>query len=216
ITPDEKYETAKLDRLQVELYRSGLFNFTRSYFGAHPASLPKGWMPDEPLLGELKTYLKSHGTVFTEADFARHHDWIKRYLSQEMYTTAFNVDESDAIFARTDPEVEAAVDMMPKASALLETAKKIIVQRTKSQRWHVGTDKTAMNFRRLLPEIRWQSCLSPVPFPIPSSIITYRGSESGCVCFGSDRRRDHERRGLTLAYRQREERFDHWGGPRHR
>src|ERR1019366_2614095 len=104
ITPDEKYETAKLDRLQV------------------------------PLLLELKGYLKSHGTVFTEADFARHHDWIKRYLSQEMYTTAFNVDESDAMFARTDPEVEAAVDMMPKASALLETAKKIIVQRMKSQR----------------------------------------------------------------------------------
>src|ERR1035438_6893237 len=26
-----------------------------------------------------------------------------------------------------------------------------------------GTDKTAMDFRRLLPEMRWQSCLSPVP-----------------------------------------------------
>ena len=25
-----------------------------------------------------------------------------------------------------------------------------------------GTDKTAMNFRRTLPEIRWQPCLSPV------------------------------------------------------
>jgi carboxyl-terminal processing protease len=134
ISPDEKYETAKLDRLQVELYRNGLFNFTRSYFGAHPASLPKGWMPDEPLLADLKNYLKSHGTVFTEADFAGHHDWIRRYLAQEMYTTAFNVEESDAMFARTDPEVEAAVDMMPKASALLETAKKIIVQRMKSQR----------------------------------------------------------------------------------
>jgi carboxyl-terminal processing protease len=134
ITPDEKYETAKLDRFQVALLRSGLFDFTRSYFGAHPTSLAKGWMPDEPLLADLKKYLKSHGTVFTEADFAKHHDWIKRYLAQEMYTTAFNVEESDAMFARTDPEVEAAVDMMPKASALLETAKKIIVQRMKSQR----------------------------------------------------------------------------------
>jgi hypothetical protein len=119
--------------LQVELYRSGLFNFTRFYFGTHSTSLAKGWMPGEPLLGELKSYLRSHGTVFTDADFAKHHDWIKRYLAQEMYTTAFNVEESDAMFARTDPEVEAAVDMMPKASALLETAKKIIVQRMNSQ-----------------------------------------------------------------------------------
>src|ERR1039457_6205295 len=34
-----------------------------------------------------------------------------------------------------------------------------------------GTDETAMDFRRLLPEIRWQSRLSPVPLtgrpPIP-------------------------------------------------
>jgi carboxyl-terminal processing protease len=134
ITPDEKYETPKLDRFQVELLRNGLFDFTRSYFGSHPASLAKGWMPDEPLLAELKSYLKSHGTVFTEAAFARHHDWIKRYLAKEMYTTAFNVDESDAMFARTDPEVETAVEMMPKASALLETAKRIVAQRMKSQR----------------------------------------------------------------------------------
>jgi hypothetical protein len=28
-----------------------------------------------------------------------------------------------------------------------------------------GTDKTAMNFRRRLPEIRWQSCLSPIASP---------------------------------------------------
>lgn len=134
ITPDEKYETAKLDRLQVELFRSGLFNFTRTYFGTHPASLPKGWMPDDQLVTELKSYLRGHGTVFTDAEFAKHRDWIKRYLAKEMYTTAFNVDESDAMFARTDPEVEKAVDMMPKASALLESAKKIIVQRMNGQR----------------------------------------------------------------------------------
>jgi carboxyl-terminal processing protease len=134
ITPDEKYDTAKLDRLQVELFRNGLFNFTRSYFGTHPATLPKGWMPDDNVVTELKSYLKSHGTVFTDADFAKDREWIKRYLAKEMYTTAFNVDESDSMFARTDPEVDKAVDMMPKASALLETAKKIIVQRMNSQR----------------------------------------------------------------------------------
>ena len=134
ITPDEKYETAKMDRFEVELFRSGLFNFTRSYFGTHPASLPKGWMPDEQMLGELKSYLKSHGTVFTDADFTKDREWIKRYLAKEMYTTAFNVEESDAMFSRTDPEVEKAVEMMPKASALLESAKKIVVQRMNAPR----------------------------------------------------------------------------------
>jgi hypothetical protein len=90
-------------------------------------------MPDDQLVTELKSWLKGHGTVFTDADFAKHRDWIKRYLAKEMYTTAFNVDESDSMFARTDPEVEKAVEMMPKASALSDTAKKIIVQRMNSQ-----------------------------------------------------------------------------------
>jgi len=134
ITPDEKYEIPKLDRFQVELYRSGLFDFTRNYFATRPLSLPKGWMPDDAMLGMLKSYLKGHGRVFTDGEFAKDHDWEKRYLAKEMYTTAFNVDESDLMFSRTDPEVEKAVEMMPKASALLETARKIVVQRMNTQR----------------------------------------------------------------------------------
>src|SRR5262249_18443529 len=39
ITPDEKYESAKLDRLEAELFRFGLFDFTRSYFGSHSTHL---------------------------------------------------------------------------------------------------------------------------------------------------------------------------------
>jgi carboxyl-terminal processing protease len=133
ITPDELFETPKPDRLQVELFRSGLFNFTRSYFASHSASLPKGWMPDDAILAELYAYLKKQGTNFTDADFTKDRDWIKRYLAKEMYTTAFNVDESDMMFSKTDPEVERAVALMPKSSALIENAKKIVVQRMTSQ-----------------------------------------------------------------------------------
>jgi len=46
-----------------------------------------------------------------------------------MYIYAFNVDESDRIFAQTDPEVARAVEAMPKAQALVETARKVVVQR---------------------------------------------------------------------------------------
>jgi hypothetical protein len=33
------------------------------------------------------------------------------------------------------------------------------------------TDKTAVNFRRRLPEIRWQPCLSPVPLITANPIV---------------------------------------------
>lgn len=129
ITPDEKYETPKMDHLEAELYRSQLFNFTRDYFAHHTSNLPKGWMPDETIISDLHDFLLKKNVTFTEKDFTADHDWIRRYLAKEVYLYAFNVDESDRMFAETDPEVARAVDDMPKAEALVTNARKIVVQR---------------------------------------------------------------------------------------
>jgi carboxyl-terminal processing protease len=90
-------------------------------------------MPDAIFIEEFHDYLLKHGTTFTESEFVQNKDWITRYLAREMYITAFNIDESDRIFAQTDPEVAKAVDAMPKANALLESTKKIIVERMNAQ-----------------------------------------------------------------------------------
>ena len=47
-----------------------------------------------------------------------------------MYITAFSVDESQRVAIEQDPEVLKAIDSMPKAKALVENAKKLLVQRT--------------------------------------------------------------------------------------
>src|SRR5215831_7861496 len=85
ITPDEKWEQPKLDRLEAELYRFGLFDFTRWYFGSRSTSLPKGWMPDDQVLTELHDFMQRRAaeknmTPFPEADFVKDRDWIRRYL----------------------------------------------------------------------------------------------------------------------------------------
>jgi carboxyl-terminal processing protease len=129
ITPDEKFETQRLDRFQIELLRTSLFNFTRAWFAKHKPQLPKGWMPDEKVLEELHQYLQTSGTKFDEQDWTKHRDWTRRYLAREMYIHAFNVDESDRMFAQTDPEVGRAIEAMPKAQALVDTARKVVVQR---------------------------------------------------------------------------------------
>jgi carboxyl-terminal processing protease len=129
ITPDEKYEAPKMDKFEAELFRSGLFNFTRSYFSGHSSSLPEGWMPDEQVIEELHDYLLKNNYKFTEKEFTQDHDWIRRYLAREMYTYAFNVDESDRMFAQTDPEVARALDAMPKAETLIESARRVAAQR---------------------------------------------------------------------------------------
>ena len=134
ITPDEKYTSPALDHLETEIYiKSGFFNFTRYYFGQHDTKLPKGWSPDATTLNEFHDYLLKNSYDFTEAEFTQDTDWIKRLLKREMYITAFNLDESDRVNIETDPEVALAVEAMPKAKALLDTAHKVLVQRTQPE-----------------------------------------------------------------------------------
>ena len=129
IAPDEKYAAPRRDRLEAALDRTGLFSFTRAYFAAHPAKLPEGWMPSNGLIEQLHDYLLDHGYQFTEAEFTRDHEWIKRYLAREMYIWAFNVDESDRVFAMTDPEAVEAMNALAQAAALLEKGRVVVESR---------------------------------------------------------------------------------------
>lgn len=135
ITPDEKFEQAKYGKFQTELARKFLFfTFTAKWFGARQdAKLPKGWEPDEALLNEFHEFLLTSKIEFTEADFTEQHDWIKRQLKKEMYTTAFSFEESQRVATEADPMVARAVESMPKASELLEKSKKLIVERLRYQ-----------------------------------------------------------------------------------
>ncbi len=129
ITPDEEYRVPALDPLENELYRTYLFQFARWYFTTHSKNLPAGWMPDAQVMSDVQAYLRNQHFQFDEARFARDQDWIKRDLAREMYVFAFNVNESDKVFAKNDPEVKRALDAMPKAEALVDNAKHVMAQR---------------------------------------------------------------------------------------
>ena len=118
-----------MDGLESQLFRNGLFAFTRTYFATHSVKPEAGWMPDAATIRELHDYLLKNNYKFTEPEFAGDTDWIRRSLAKEMYVWVFGKDESDRIFAQTDPEVAKAVESMPKAAALTEAARKVIVQR---------------------------------------------------------------------------------------
>jgi hypothetical protein len=81
------------------------------------------------VLNDLHDYLLKNSYKFTEVEWATNQDWIKRYLTREMYVWAFNKDESDRVFAQMDPEVEQAVEALPKAATLADRARKIVGQR---------------------------------------------------------------------------------------
>ncbi len=124
ITPDEKFQPAKLDPFELSvLRRNGFFDFSAHYFSTHDTKLAKNWTPDEAMLEQLHDYLMKQGVTFTEADWTRDHDWLRNELQQEMDVTAFSYEESQKVAVEEDPEVQKAIAAMPQASHLLAESK---------------------------------------------------------------------------------------------
>ncbi len=135
ITPDEKYTPEKFNKFQIEVLRhSGLFKFSAEYFGPkQDAKLPKGWEPDQDVVNAFHDSLMKNKIEFTEDEFAANHDWIKEQLKREMYITGFSLEQSEKVRIEQDREISQAVEAMPKAQALVDRTKKLMVQRVQQQ-----------------------------------------------------------------------------------
>jgi len=120
-----------LNKFQQDILRKfAFFNFSAKWFGARAeAKLPKGWEPDSGVVSEFHDYLKKQDIAFTEADWTENRAWVAQQLKREMYATGFSFEESQKVAIETDPEVVKAIDALPQARALLDSSKKLIVQR---------------------------------------------------------------------------------------
>jgi carboxyl-terminal processing protease len=137
ISPDEKFSPPKYNKFQNEVLRKfAFFTFAAKYFGRHDTKLAKGWEPDQRVMNDFHEFLLKQNVPFTESEFAENNDWLKQQLKRELYITAFSVEESRQVAVETDPVVLKAVDSLPKAQALKETARKQIVQRRTQQQNH--------------------------------------------------------------------------------
>lgn len=134
IAPDEKYAPPKLSRFQIDLLQeSAFFTFTAKYFGTNSSKLPKNWEPDAAIDSEFRRFLADSKIAYTEADYPQNRAWVMTQLKREMYAYAFSIDDANRVAVETDPEVGKAADAMPKARALLDTAKKLLAQRSAKQ-----------------------------------------------------------------------------------
>jgi carboxyl-terminal processing protease len=124
ITPDEKFDPVKLDAFELSVARkNAFFGFSAKYSSDHDTKLQKGWIPDEAVIESFHDYLLKQGLKFTEADWAKDHAWVRDQLRAEMYVTAFSYEDSQRVGVEQDPEVQKAIDAMPKAASLLAQSK---------------------------------------------------------------------------------------------
>jgi carboxyl-terminal processing protease len=133
ITPDVRFATLKADKFQSTLLRPGFsvfFNYAQYFFSTRE-SIPPKWAPDDTTIQDFRQFLVKEKVDFAEADFNRHLDFIKRYIKREIYNSGFDTDEGAKVYVESDPDVQQAIDLLPKAKDLTESAQKLIAQRNR-------------------------------------------------------------------------------------
>lgn len=122
VGPDEHYAPT-YDRFQAILTRRfAHLEFSSRYLSSHPAVVDEHWQPDDAMVAEFRDYLRQQGFTFTKTEFVRHGEWIRQRLRQAALRAAFGLDEAPRLLLATDAMVLRALDAMPKAQALLESA----------------------------------------------------------------------------------------------
>jgi carboxyl-terminal processing protease len=135
ISPDEKYESPRANPFQRKLMAPGaFFHFGSRYFGAARPHLAEDWVPDEETFGRFAEYLRSQQIAFTEAEFAANRDWMRDQIRYELYFRAFDKKTADRAAYHADPEVQRAVESLPKAQALLQQAERAMARRSAAAR----------------------------------------------------------------------------------
>ncbi|MBI3665356.1 MAG: S41 family peptidase [Acidobacteria bacterium] len=130
ITPDVRITAQRADHFQSELLRRyAFFTYAQHYFSSHDR-LPPKWEPDDAALTDFRQFLYQEKIPFTEAEFAHNVDFVKRFLKKEMYVSAYDEDEGNKVYVESDPEVQEAIELIPRARQLTEDAQKLIAQRT--------------------------------------------------------------------------------------
>ena len=133
ITPDEKFPPQMMNGFErrVSFPLPGeFFHFGSVYFGADTPHLPQGWSPDEAVIARFRDYLRQQGISFTDKEFSENRAWVEEGLKRELYSRAFDKRAGDRLGWTNDPEVQRAVESLPRAHALLDQAKRAMMRRT--------------------------------------------------------------------------------------
>ncbi len=137
ITPDINVPAPKLSKFEETLLRADVFfpfeagvgGFTRFYLGTRP-TITKSFEADDAVMRDLRSYLSKHEVRYTEPDITENLEWIKRKIKQEVFLSTFGQQEGFKVQLEADPQVQKAVEAIPEARALYQTARKIVAQRT--------------------------------------------------------------------------------------
>ena len=128
ITPDVKVAAFKPTRFEDSLLlKYAFFNFARHYLnGRH---VDRNFEVSDAVLSDFRKFLDAEKVPYTEADLAEGQEWIKANIKVELFISEFGQEEGLRARAEADPQILAALNLLPKAKELAENAKKVLAQR---------------------------------------------------------------------------------------
>jgi carboxyl-terminal processing protease len=132
ITPDVKVPAIKSNHFQDTLFQHyAFFNFAKHYLiNRH---IPKTFEVDDSVMQEFRTFLTDQKIAWTEADLLQVNDWIRATIKSEMFTDEFGQIEGLKVRAEADPQVQKALELLPKAKELAENARRTIAERASAR-----------------------------------------------------------------------------------
>jgi carboxyl-terminal processing protease len=132
INPDVVIASMKSNKFQDALLQKyAFFNFAKHYVINH--KITENFQVDEAVMQDFRKFLDSQQIQFTEAELAENNDWVRSNIKAELFVNEFGSQEGLKVHAETDPTVQKALDLLPKAKELAENAKKIIAQRSNAR-----------------------------------------------------------------------------------
>ena len=140
ITPDVKVESIQQSKF-MDLLNSeyAFFNFAKRFTssderklqsadaaGTAPVNLQvidKNFKVDEEVIANFKEYLQKNKIGFTDKDVEENLPQIKGQIRQEVFSAIWGSEEGYKIASDQDPQVLKALELLPRAEALLKTRK---------------------------------------------------------------------------------------------
>jgi carboxyl-terminal processing protease len=130
IAPDEKVSWPTPSRLMRRLDGLGnpiFFKFSRHYLAVHK-TISHDFEVNDAVMAEFRQFLDSQKIAYTENELQQDLDTIKRLIKAELFVSVFGKPEGDRIVLEGDPQLLRAIELLPKAKQLADTAHHIVAQ----------------------------------------------------------------------------------------
>ena len=133
ITPDVKFTPPKSNHFQDEMMvHYAFFNFAKHYLVDHHPD-KKSFEVDDVVLQDFRKFLDSEKITFSESDLSENMSWVKSRIKSEIFIDAFGQDEGLKVRAEADPEVVKALELLPQAKQLADSARRTVAQRNNTR-----------------------------------------------------------------------------------